>query len=412
MDCKDDAMTSTDRSIVLISEDPAFTERMAALLRATPGRSVTQCNATLASMNGKASEFARQSELIIFQAQPDDSSDIAALHDISQAGGTARFLAISDSKASLAMAHTLMRAGVAEVVPDTLADDEIDSIVARLSMPRRLSLAPVTPREGQVIAVAKARGGIGATTLAVNLADAMTRRPRRFGRAAETGRHVALVDLDLQFGAVAGFLDLPPSDAFYRVAREHFDPDAVFLDQSVVTLPGGLAVLTAPEGFMPVTSVTPEQIRALVQRLRQKYDFVVIDLPQVMVDWLTPVLEAASRVFVVTGLSVPFIQQSRRLIDFYKDQNPALEVEIVIGKEKKPLLGSRRQTEAEKALGQKFRHWLPREERVAGDAMDQGRPLSQSAPGSALGKSIARMAAEILKAAETPAAQAGRNTAK
>jgi pilus assembly protein CpaE len=405
-------MTSTDRSIVLISEDPVFTERMAALLSATPGRSVTQCNATLASMNGKASDFARQSELIIFQAQPDDSGDIQALHDISKAGGTARFLAISDSKASLAMAHTLMRAGVAEVVPDTLGDDEIDSIVARLSMPRRLSLAPVAPREGQVIAVAKARGGIGATTLAVNLADAMTRRPRRFGRAAETGQHVALVDLDLQFGAVAGFLDLPPNDAFYRLAREHFDPDAVFLDQSVVTLAGGLAVLTAPDGFMPVTSVTTEQIRALIQRLRQKYDFVVIDLPQVMVDWLTPVLEAASRVFVVTGLSVPFIQQSRRLIDFYKDQNPALEVEIVIGKEKKPLLGSRRQAEAEKALGQKFRHWLPRDERVAGDAMDQGRPLSQSAPGSALGKSIAGMAAEILQAAETPAAEAGRNTRK
>lgn len=405
-------MTSTDRTIVLISEDPVFTERIGALLRATPGRSVTQCNATLAAMNGKASDFARHSELIIFQAQPDDSGDIQALHDISKAGGTARFLAISDSKASLAMAHTLMRAGVAEVVPDTLGDDEIDSIVARLSMPRRLSLAPVAPREGQVIAVAKARGGIGATTLAVNLADAMTRRPRRFGRAAETGQHVALVDLDLQFGAVAGFLDLPPNDAFYRLAREHFDPDAVFLDQSVVTLPGGLAILTAPEGFMPVTSVTTEQIRALVQRLRQKYDFIVIDLPQVMVDWLTPVLEAASRVFVVTGLSVPFIQQSRRLIDFYKDQNPALEVEIVIGKEKKPLLGSRRQTEAEKALGQKFRHWLPRDERVAGDAMDQGRPLSQSAPGSALGKSIAGMAAEILQAAETPAAEAGRNTRK
>jgi pilus assembly protein CpaE len=405
-------MTSTDRSIVLISEDPVFTERIGALLRATPGRSVAQCNATLASMNGKASDFARQSELIIFQAQPDDSGDIQALHDISKAGGTARFLAISDSKASLAMAHTLMRAGVAEVVPDTLGDDEIDSIVARLSMPRRLSLAPVAPREGQVIAVAKARGGIGATTLAVNLADAMTRRPRRFGRVTETGQHVALVDLDLQFGAVAGFLDLPPNDAFYRVAREHFDPDAVFLDQSVVTLPGGLAVLTAPDGFMPVTSVTIEQIRALIQRLRQKYDFVVIDLPQVMVDWLTPVLEAASRVFVVTGLSVPFIQQSRRLIDFYKDQNPALEVEIVIGKEKKPLLGSRRQAEAEKALGQKFRYWLPRDERVAGDAMDQGRPLSQSAPGSALGKSIAGMAAEILLAAETPAAEAGRNTRK
>ncbi len=83
---------------------------------------------------------------------------------------------------------------------------------------------------------------------------------------------------------------------------------------------------------------------------------------------------------VVTGTSVPFVQQSRRLIDFFRDQNPGIEIEIVIGREKRPLILSRRYVEAEKALEAKFRHWLPPEEKVAGDAMDQGRPLSQSAP--------------------------------
>lgn len=415
MENKEKTMTSSTgptKSVVLVSEDAAFTQRMGALLQSTPGVSLTQCNATLAKLNGKASEMAKTSELIIFQAQPDPTSDLEALRGITQSGSVARLLAVSDSSASLGSAHSLLKAGVAEVVPDTLADAEIGNIVARLSMPRRLTLAAPDLRDGEVVAISKARGGIGATTLAVNLADALCAEKRRFGRVAGPRRKVILVDLDLQFGAVAGFLDLQPNDAFYRLARDHFDPDSVFLDQSVEVLPSGLEVLAAPDGFMPLNAVTPDQVRALIARLRQKYDFVVIDLPHVMVDWLTPVLEAASRVYVVTGTSVPFIQQSRRLIDFFKEQNPGLQIEIVIGKEKKPFIAARRHAEAEKALETKFIHWLPPEERIAAQAMDEGRPLSKSAPGSALAKAIGKVAADLAKAAGTRAAEASRHVGK
>jgi pilus assembly protein CpaE len=163
---------------------------------------------------------------------------------------------------------------------------------------------------------------------------------------------------------------------------------------------------------MPLNAVTVEQIRVLILRLRQKYDYVVVDLPQAMIDWLTPLLESAARVLVVTGTSVPFVQKSRRLIDFFKEQNPSVQVEIVIGKEKKPLIMSRRHAEAEKALEQKFRHWLPPDERVAGDAMDQGRPLSQSAAGSVLCKAIGKIAAELVKDTEAKAANVAKIAAK
>jgi pilus assembly protein CpaE len=405
-------MTSGDKSIILISEDSAFKQRFAAVAMASGGVSVTECDATLAKMNGKARALAMTSELIIFQAQSDPAHDVEALTAIVKSGGTARLLAVSDDTTSFGAAHQLMRAGVSEVVPGSLADHEIRQIVARLSMPRRLTLASPEAREGKVIAISKARGGIGATTMAVNLADALCRQKRRFGRATGPQLKIVLVDLDLQFGAVAGFLDLAPNDAFYRLARERHEPDSVFLDQSVTTLKSGLDVLAAPDGFMPLTAVTADQIRALVHRLQQKYDFVVFDLPQVMVEWLTPVIEAASRVFVLTGTSVPFVQQSRRLIDFFREQNPGVEIEIVIGKEKKPLLTSRRRAEAEKALEQKFRNWLPPEERVAAEAMDQGRPLSVSAPHSALTKAIARIAADFVSAREKAAGTAAQTAVK
>ena len=391
-------MGQTDKDIVLISEDRAFSERIGAIVRMQPGFALQQCNATLSTMNGRASELAKTSELIIFQATTNSAGDIEALKGIAKNGGAARILAISDSTVPFGVAHSLLQVGATEIVPDTVADAELGRILGRLAMPRRLTLTNPDLREGQVIAVSKARGGIGATTLAVNLADHLVGQKKRF-RKSET-RKVVLVDLDLQFGAVAGFLDLQPNDTLYSLARDKIDPDSVFLEQAIVKTPSGLAVIAAPEGFMPLNALHPDQIRALIYRLQQSYDFVIVDLPHAMVDWLTPVLEAASHVLIVSGTSVPFVQQTRRLIDFFKDQNQSLKIEVVVGQEKKPLLKSRRHTEASKALETEFRHWLPPDAKNAQEAMDRGRPLSQTASGSALNKEIARISARLLLAVE------------
>ncbi|MEZ5796206.1 MAG: AAA family ATPase [Paracoccaceae bacterium] len=396
-------MTNSAKSIVLISEDEALSNRIGAVLEQQPGYALTRCNGTLAKMNGKAWEMARDSELIIFHTMPDDGAEMEALKNLVQSGGSARLLAVSDSSVSLGTAHSLMRAGVSEVVPDTVEETELSYIVSRLAMPRRLTLSVNENREGQVIAISKARGGIGATTLAVNLADHLRGQKRRFGKS-ET-RKVVLVDLDLQFGAVAGFLDLPPNEAFYQMARDRITPDKNFVEQSVETTPSGLDVLAAPDGFMPLTALHPDQMRALIARLRQSYDHVVIDLPQVMVDWLTPVLEAASDLILVSGTSVPFVQQTRRLIDFFKDQNPAMRIEVIVGQEKKPLMRSKRHAEAERALETQFTHWLPPDGKHAEEAMDRGKPLSQTAGGCPLNKEIGRITADVLKRAALQAVQ-------
>lgn len=392
-------MGQGDKDIVLISEDPAFGDRLAAILHRQPGVSVTRCDASLARLNGKASELAKASELIVFKATPDALEEAEALRALTASGGNARILAVSDSSIPFGVAHGLLRAGVTEVVPDTIEDAELAKVVSRLSMPRQLTLVTPEQDEGCLIAISKARGGIGATTLAVNLADQLCGRKKRFGKPQV--RKVILVDLDLQFGAVAGFLDLQPNDALYSIARDRIQPDSTFLQQSIVTTPSGLAVLTAPDGFMPLTALQPEQVQGLIARLRKMYDFVVVDLPPAMVDWLTPVLEAADHVLIVSGTSVPFVQQTRRLIDFFKDQNPSLRVEVVVGQEKKPLFRSRRHAEAARALQTEFRHWLPPDAKAAEDAMDRGRPLSETAANAVLTKVIARIASDLVKAVGT-----------
>lgn len=393
----EDKMVQTGKDIVLISEDSAFSERIGAIVRRQPGYVLKHCTGTLSTLNGRVYDLAKSSELIIFRATTDAHADIEALKGIAKNGATARILAVSDSSVPFGVAHSLLQVGATEVVPDTVTDVELGRILSRLSMPRRLTLTTPEIREGQVIAISKARGGIGATTLAVNLADHLCVQKKRFGKS-ET-RKIVLVDLDLQFGAIAGFLDLQPNEALYSLAKDRIDPDSTFLEQAIEKTASGLAVIAAPDGFMPLNALQPDQIRALIYRLQQTFDYVIVDLPHAMVDWLTPVLEAASHVLIVSGTSVPFVQQTRRLIDFFKDQNPSLKIEVVVGQEKKPLLKSRRHAEAAKALETEFRHWLPPDARAAEEAMDRGRPLSQTASGSGLNKEIARLAAHLLNEA-------------
>lgn len=154
-------MATGDKDIVLISEDPAFNDRLGAILGNQPGFAVTRCNASLARINGKASDLARVSELIVFKATPDALDETEALRALIASGGSARILAVSDSSTPFGLAHSLLRAGVTEVVPDTIDDAELAKVVGRLSMPRRLTLAAQDQQDGHVIAVSKARGGIG-----------------------------------------------------------------------------------------------------------------------------------------------------------------------------------------------------------------------------------------------------------
>lgn len=386
-------MNRNEKSIVLISEDSALNQRLEGLLAGEPVLVLNQCPATLAQMNGKAQEMAQSTDLIIFRPEADLERDLAALEGIRASGGQARLLALSSGDVSLSQARRLIRAGVAEVVPDTVDDLELGQVVNRLTVGRRLTLAALPEPRGTVIAVAKARGGVGATTLATNLAFALRGPTRRFGKGVP--RAVVLLDLDVQFGTVAGFVDVAPNEALFRMALDGIEPDSFFVEQSVEVAPSGLSVLAAPEGFMPLGALQPAQIAGLIAALRARFDFVVIDLPQAMVEWLVPVLEAADRLYLACDASVPCVQQARRLIDFYHEANMALPVEVVISQGKKPLLPSRRISEAAKVLEQPFRHWLPSDPKHATEAMDRGRPLAQVARGAALTRAIGKIAKDL-----------------
>lgn len=252
---------------------------------------------------------------------------------------------------------------------------------------------------GSVIVVAKARGGVGATTTAVNLAQALREGP---GRKAGPARRVAVVDFDVQNGSVGAFLDVEDTGAVIDLLRTGDLPDAGLLGRALVQHPSGLAVLPAPIEMAPVDALTAPMVDRLIALLRARFDHVVVDLPAAVLPSVTPLLRQAGQLLVVTDTSVPSIRQASRLIGVLTEDNFTLPVSVVVTREARPFRLSASLKEAQAVLGRGFDHWIPRDDRTARRAADLGQPVAGVARRSAMARAYRRLAEEIAATAPAP----------
>lgn len=404
-------MTATDKSILLITPDAAVTDEIGVSLAGMDGVNLRTEPSRLAALNGKAVIMAADKDVIIFETSDDANADIASIRALkaNRKAGTL-LLALADGEMTLSRMRALSQAGVDDVLPKEGAGAEIEMRVAAHYRTRLAVAKAAAPlRRGRILAVAQARGGVGATTVAVNLAHDLVGRSR-FLRRIEPNA-VALVDLDLQFGSVGTLLDLGEQNALHQLALDGTIPDATYLSSTMVKLPNGLTVLAAPSKFMPLDSLQPRQIGAILDTLRADNDFVVVDLPHALGRWMEPVLHRADELIIVSDTAVPSVRHCRRLIEFFTADNPDLPVRIVINHEKRALLHTGAQKEIQKALNRKLEHWLPHDPVAARASADRGQPLAMVAPRSGLGKAIARLARDTLSAFPAASATATSPTA-
>lgn len=366
-------------------------------LRGELGMSVQAFDSTLPHAHDGAAATALENNVILFRAQGDVQMDIGAVKSLREAAGQAIvILALSAADTSLEQARRLIEAGVDDVLPDTISGDALIAQIIRMSSLHRGANDDVTAQSsqrGKLIAVTGARGGLGATTLASNLAyELMGHRGFRRKTAQNT---VALVDLDVQFGSIASFLDVEPRNALYAMASDGTHPDETFIAQSLSQADCGLSVLTASPRPIPLDAIRSEQVSALLTSLQARHDYVVVDLPRTLVGWVGPVLDACDKMLLVTDMTVPTIRQSRRLLDVYEEDNLILPVDIVVTGEAKPVIKGRHHKEAAQLLARPLAHWLPYDRKNTRLAVDRGQVLAEVAPRTALRKSISKLATSL-----------------
>jgi pilus assembly protein CpaE len=170
---------------------------------------------------------------------------------------------------------------------------------------RRVTI--VTPnRSGVVIVFVHGKGGVGTTTLLVNSAVALA--------ASQTGKRVAIIDLNLEFGNAEMLLDLHPTRRLTQLAlvdlgELHPSQFEAFLEKHS----SGVNVLAAPESAVDAEHVTVPIVQWAIDRLRDDADYVLIDLPATFTDLTLAALDTADAMCIVT---TPHIAAAKATLEY------------------------------------------------------------------------------------------------
>lgn len=248
----------------------------------------------------------------------------------------------------------------------------------------RLLTARVASRvAGGTIAVLSLRGGVGVTTLAVNLAVTLAR---------SSPNQVCLVDLSPSSGHDALQLGLRPDPNWSALALLTSGPGSATIRNYLLTHPSGVHLLASP--FVPVVGggLSPEMVLAVLTALRENFLYVVADLPAILTEGVMAVLGNADAILLVTAADPAALQTTVGTLQVLKPY--ASKVRLILnqtGPELAPPMEA-----LQRVLKHPISGAIPFDPSQA-RALAQGKPLALSAPDSPLARAVAHLATELEK---------------
>ena len=347
-------------------------------------------------------------EFIAIAVDEQDEDNLPTIGDLIRAAKEKkiRVILIAEEVSPVAL-HQLLRLGADDFVPYPLPEGALHEAIDRLRNPvPTLQAVPDEGLQGDaahalrdgsthdavILPVHGLAGGVGASTLAVNLAWELTQISK------ENPPRVCLIDLDLQFGASSTYLDLPRRDAVYELLSDTEVMDDDIFTQALMPFEGKLFVLTAPKEMLPLDLVGPEDIQRIIDIARHHYDYVIIDMPKTLVQWSETVLNAAHVYFATLELDMRSAQNALRVKRALQAEDlPFEKLRFVLNRAPKftDLSGKSRVKRLADSLDISIELQLPDGGKFVTQAGDHGTPLAQSAAKNPLRKEIAKLAASL-----------------
>jgi pilus assembly protein CpaE len=212
-----------------------------------------------------------------------------------------------------------MRAGASDFIAKPPSGDELIKSIRQLSKKavreREIHTGPLvmpsewvpsaTRPEGRLIAVYSAKGGVGCTMIATNLAVGLDTEDTP----------TALVDASLQFGDISVSLNLQVKNSIVDLASRASELDLEYVREVLLQHDSGLHVLAAPPRPEMADEVQASQIRGVLEFLKKNFAYVVVDTGSTMDDITLTVLDLADLLVAVAVPEIPAIKDSRLLFD-------------------------------------------------------------------------------------------------
>lgn len=235
-----------------------------------------------------------------------------------------------------------------------------------------------------VITVFGAKGGLGKSTIAANLAVGL----------AQNRKKVALVDLDLQFGDLHIFMDLEPKETITELVQDGASPSIDSVRSYMTVHSSGVHVLCAPRSPEYAELISAERVMSLLSLLRGYYDYVVIDTAPTFSDVNITALESSSFIFFVTGLDISILKNSKLSISLLESLQLTDKVRVIVNRAVD--MNSISLNDVQKITGFSIWSKLPSDYKVAVTALNRGVPFVIGARNSKIAQAVNGMVNSLL----------------
>lgn len=330
-------------------------------------------------------------DIALISLDADPAKGLALVAKIAQELPTCHVLVVSSSQEGSLILQA-MRNGAKEFLGFPLRMEDFLAALDRIQQIRGGKTGDAQVRSSRIITVAGVSGGVGCTSLAINLACSLAKNERN---------SVALIDLDFALGDSDVWLDIIPDYTIQDVAENITRLDYSLLKRSLTKHECGAFLLPRPVQLDDQTRIAPEQLRRVIALLKATFTHLVIDVSKAYVAQDLTAMEMSDVILLVTQLDLPCLRNVVRLTHYFEQREGLSEkVKVVINR-----LGLEdSQISMNKALetiGREVFWQIPNEYATMVEARNNGVPLIQQAPKAKITRAIDQLALAVADAAGT-----------
>ncbi|MDD2401483.1 MAG: response regulator [Clostridia bacterium] len=241
------------------------------------------------------------------------------------------------------------------------------------------------PQKGEVITVFGTKGGVGKTTIAVNLAVLL----------AKSKQKVVLIDLDFQFGDVAIFLNVYPKRTISELAQEGNELDIDLLESYLIPHKSGVKMLPAPGRPEYAELITIEQVEKIIKVLKNYYDYIIIDTPPHFNETNLSALDLSSQILVVLAMDLATIKNVKLSLGILESLHQKGKAKLVLNRASEDMGITSK--DAEETIEFLIAAQVPSEGKIVVPALNEGIPFVLSNPTAKVSLALQNLSEIVIK---------------
>jgi len=323
------------------------------------------------------------SDLLIFELGDKVDQEFQFVQDLLNIGEVGEVFFVSDHSDQAVLLRAI-RIGAREFFSLPAEDEEIKHALKGFKERKAKAEGAVSLKDGEIINIIGSKGGVGTTTVAVNLAVSLAE--------IKSVQSVALIDMNLLFGDIPLFLEIEPKYNWSEITKNISRLDDTFLKNILSIDASGVCVLPSPSYLQDQNEATPAIMERLLLVMRRMFDFVVIDGGQSLGNISLKILELSNTLLLISNLTLPCLSNTNKLLRTFHDLGfpPKENIKLIINRYLKKSDISIK--DAETSLEKEIFWTIPNDYQTTVTALNRGKALSQFAPREAITNNFRKLA--------------------